>query len=95
MSEPILGEPLRNEVKELIREVIREELTGVVKGSGHPFGGDDDDGLVKVDMAAEFLSVSKAWLYKNSHRLPFAKKIGGALRFDRRGMRRWLESQRR
>jgi len=95
MSEPILGEPLRNEVKELIREVIREELTGVVNGSGHPFRGDDDDGLVKVDVAAEFLSVSKAWLYKNSHRLPFAQKVGGARRFDRRGMRRWLESQRR
>ena len=95
MSEPILGEPLRNEVKELIREVIREELTRVVNGSGHSFRGDDDDGLAKVDVAAEFLSVSKAWLYKNSHSLPFAKKVGGARRFDRHGMRRWLESQRR
>jgi hypothetical protein len=95
MSEPVLGEPLRNELKELIREVIREELTGVANGSGHPIGGDNDDGLVNVDVAAEFLSISKAWLYKNSHHLPFAKKVGGALRFDRRGMRRWLESQRR
>jgi predicted DNA-binding transcriptional regulator AlpA len=95
MSEPILGKSLRNELKELIRQVIREELTGVANGSGHPTGRDDDDGLVNVDMAAEFLSVSKAWLYKNSHRLPFAKKIGGVLRFDRRGIRRWVESQRR
>jgi hypothetical protein len=55
----------------------------------------DDDGLVDVHKAAEYLSVSKAWLYKNSARLPFALKVGGALRFDRRGMRRWLESQRR
>jgi predicted DNA-binding transcriptional regulator AlpA len=95
MSEPVLGESLRSELKDLIREAIREELAGVANGSGHPIGADDDDGLVNVDMAAEFLSVSKAWLYKNSTRLPFARKIGGALRFDRRGMRRWLESQRR
>jgi predicted DNA-binding transcriptional regulator AlpA len=95
MSEPILGEPLRNELKELIREVIREELAGVANGIAYPIGRNDDDGLVNVHQAAEFLSVSKAWLYKNSNRLPFARKIGGALRFDRRGMRRWLESQRR
>jgi predicted DNA-binding transcriptional regulator AlpA len=95
MNESILGEALRNELKELIRDVVREELTGVANGGGHPSGRDDDDRLINVDMAAEFLSVSKAWLYKNSHRLPFARKVGGALRFDRRGMRRWLESQRR
>jgi hypothetical protein len=95
MSDPILGEPLRNELKELIREAIREELAGAANGGGHPTGRDDDNGLVNTDKAAEFLSVSKAWLYKNSNRLPFARKIGGALRFDRRGMRRWLETQRR
>jgi len=93
MSERILGEPLRNELKELIREVIREELAGAANGSGYPTGLDDEDGLLNVDKAAEYLSVSKAWLYKNSDRLPFAKKIGGARRFDQRGMRRWLESQ--
>gem|GEM_PF-2589105 len=93
MSERILGEPLRNELKELIREVIRDELAGDANWSGHLTGRDDGDGLVSADKAAEFLSVSKAWLYKNSNRLPFARKIGGALRFDRRGMRRWLESQ--
>jgi hypothetical protein len=95
MSEPILGEPLRNELKELIREVIREELTGVANGSRHPTRRDEDDGLVNAGKAAEYLSVSKAWLYKNSHRLPFAKKVGGARRFAIREMRRWLESQRR
>jgi predicted DNA-binding transcriptional regulator AlpA len=97
MSEPskILGEAVRNELKELVREVIREELAGAANGSWHPTGQDDDDGLVNADKAAAYLSVSKAWLYKNSDRLPFARKIGGALRFDRRGMRRWLESQRR
>jgi hypothetical protein len=80
---------------EQIRQIVREEIAAAMNDRGHPTGRDDDDGLVNVDMAAEYLSVSKAWLYKNSDRLPFAKKVGGALRFDKRGMRRWLESQRR
>jgi Helix-turn-helix domain len=91
----LLGDALRAEVKELLRMVIREELAGVANGSGHPTGCDVNGGLVNADKAAEYLSVSKSWLYKNSDRLPFAKKVGGALRFDRRGMHRWLESQRR
>jgi len=80
---------------EQIRLVVREEIAGAMNASGHPIGDDNEDGLVNADRAAVYLSVSKAWLYKNSHRLPFAKKVGGSLRFDRRGMRRWLESQRR
>jgi Helix-turn-helix domain len=78
-----------------ICQIVREEITAAMNESGHPTRRDDDDGLVNVDKAAEYLSVSKAWLYKNSDRLPFAKKVGGARRFDRRGMRRWLENQRR
>jgi Helix-turn-helix domain len=91
----ILGDAFRAELKELLREVLREELAGAANGSGHPTGRDDDDGLLNVDMAAEYLSVSKAWLYKNSDRLPFALKVGGSRRFSKRGMCRWLESQRR
>ena len=97
MSDPakqLFSDFFRQELKELLREVIREEAAAM-NSNGYPTGRDNDDGLVNVDMAAEFLSVSKAWLYKNSHRLPFAQKVGGARRFDRRGMRRWLESQRR
>ena len=99
MSEPgkanILGDALRAELKELLREVIREELSGAAKRNGHPTGDDDDDGTVNVNKAAEYLSMSKSWLYKNSDRLPFALKVGGSRRFSKRGMRRWLESQRR
>jgi Helix-turn-helix domain len=98
MSEPvkttILGDPLRAELKELLREVIREELAGAANGSGRLTRHDEDDGLVNSEKAAEYLAVSKGWLYKNSHRLPFAKKVGGARRFAIREMRRWLESQR-
>jgi excisionase family DNA binding protein len=54
-----------------------------------------EDRLLNARDAAEFLGVSRAWLYKNSGKLPFARKVGGALRFDRRQMKRWLESRRK
>jgi len=92
MGESILGEVLRAELKKLIREAIREELACATYEGGHPTGL---DGLVNSDKAAEYLALSRSWLYKNCDRLPFAKKVGGALRFDKRGMRLWLESRRR
>jgi len=85
----ILGEALRNELKEVLREVIREEL-GNANGNG---GEKDADGLMDVTQASEYLSVTPSWLYKNASSLPFSKKIGGARRFDKCGMRRWVESR--
>ncbi len=93
MSEPklsLLGEAFRLELKEVVREVIREELA-----NSNSTRCAEDDGLVNVDETAEYLSVSTAWLYKNAKRLPFARKVGGALRFHKDEMRRWLEARRR
>jgi predicted DNA-binding transcriptional regulator AlpA len=99
MSEPgkttILGDALRAELKELLREVIREELARSTNGSGQLTRHDEDDGVVNSEKAARYLGVSRSWLYKNSYRLPFAVKVGGSRRFCKRGMRRWLENQRR
>jgi len=86
----ILGDALREELFQLVKEALREEL-GTVTSWGDP----DHEGLIDVKEAAEYLSVTPSWLYKKASSLPFSKKIGGARRFDRRGMRRWLESQRR
>ena len=85
-----LSEDFRAELKALIKEALREELR-TVTSRGDP----DNEGLVDVKEAAAYLSVTPSWLYKKASSLPFSKKIGGARRFDRRGMRRWLESQRR
>ena len=85
----VFGESLRCELKEIVKEALREEMMTIGK-SGH---SETQDGLINVEEAAEYLSVSKAWLYKNASRLPFAKKIGGSRRFDIREMRRWLETR--
>jgi Helix-turn-helix domain len=92
-----VGEPSRNlfdelleQVRQVVREAVREELGTATNRSEL-----DADGLMDVTQAADCLRVTPSWVYKNASRLPFAKKVGGALRFDGRGMRRWLENQRR
>src|SRR5262245_32094447 len=51
-----------------------------------------DDRLLTVDKAAEILNVKPKWLYSRSKSLPFARKLGGNLRFSEAGLRRWMET---
>jgi len=48
------------------------------------------DRLLSVDEASVRLGMSKRWLYRNQSKLPFARKVGGAVRFEARGLDRWL-----
>ena len=51
------------------------------------------DRLLTVAQAAEVLSVKAGWLYRRSGKLPFARKLGGNLRFSERGLRTWAANQ--
>jgi predicted DNA-binding transcriptional regulator AlpA len=91
MSEPgknsILGEGLRTELKELVREVVREELA-----DGNRQGGEDH--LVDAEEAAKLLSVSPDWFYKNWRKLPFAVKLHHKmLRFSSVGIQRYIAAK--
>jgi len=80
---------LLDQIRLIVREVIHEELTA----NSDAIQCDGDAGLVNAEKAAQYLCVSRAWLYKNANRLPFAKKVGGARRFDMQEMRRWLKGR--
>lgn len=80
-SQKILGEHLRTELKDLIREVLREELQN---------GTPKDDHLVDRKEAAKLLDVSEPWLYANWKRLPFARKVGNALKFSYAGIQKYI-----
>lgn len=77
----ILGEGLRSELKELLREVLREELAN---------GSPKDDRLVDAPEAARLLNMSEPWLYANWKRLPFSRKIGKALKFSYLGIQKYI-----
>ena len=90
MDEPskILNEPLRSELKELIREVLHEE--GLISASGlQTITGSDN--LLTTEQAAQLIGVKRRWLYRHSAKLPFTRRIGRKnLRFSEAGLRRWI-----
>jgi len=53
------------------------------------------DGLVSVAEAARRTGMSRRWLYLHTRRgdLPFARRIGRAVRFSPTGIDRWLAAR--
>jgi len=86
MSEPQKNpfEPFFDEFRKIIREEIATALAnGVPKG----------DHLVDRKEAAKLLDVSEPWLYANWKRLPFARKVGNALKFSYAGIQKYIAKQ--
>jgi predicted DNA-binding transcriptional regulator AlpA len=71
-----------------LRELIRDEI----KAARAP--EQDADRLLSAEEAAEMLSMSTDWLYRNARKLPFTRKVGPKmLRCSQRGIIKWLESR--
>jgi predicted DNA-binding transcriptional regulator AlpA len=49
------------------------------------------DRLLKIDEAAQKLRTSRDWLYRNSPRLPFTRRIGRSIRFSERGLELFIQ----
>ena len=79
----LLAEALLNAIRLAVREEIREAL---IQG-GFSF----DDRLLDTEEASKVLQVSPDWLYRNSRKLAFTRRVGPkALRFSYRGMQQWI-----
>jgi excisionase family DNA binding protein len=64
----------------------------------HAADADNDEGLINVREAAQFLKVTPSWVYEHcrpgvEERLPFVK-IGKYLRFERRELRAYVDRRR-
>ena len=82
----ILGDALRAEIKEIVREVIREELANSSNGKGG-----EKDMLLSLKQAATLMGVNPRWLYRHAAKLPFTRRISRKnLRFSEVGLRRWI-----
>jgi predicted DNA-binding transcriptional regulator AlpA len=68
-------------------------------GNGTISGGTNDSGpkgLLDVRQAAERLGMSPDWLYRHAKRLPFTCRVGRrAVKFDSRGLDRWIAARSR
>ena len=68
-----------------MRRIVREEVTQLAREASQ------QDRLLDAEEAARILSVSVEWLYRNSKRLPFTRKLGHKmLRFSSVGIQKYL-----
>ena len=68
----LFSEALRSELKEIIREVFREEM----KNRGINAA---EERLLDTKQVAKILGVSESYLEHNAHRLPFTRRLGPKL----------------
>ena len=73
-----------------LKGLIQEAVQAAISQNGHHNG---DRLLDKVE-AAKVLGVSKDWLYRHAHQLPFSRKLGPKmLRFSYQGITKWIASR--
>src|SRR5215831_14990146 len=71
-----------------LRELIRDEIQAA-STTQH-----ETDRLLTAEEAAEMLSMSTDWLYRNAKKLPFTRKLGPKmLRFSYQGIIKWLPTR--
>jgi predicted DNA-binding transcriptional regulator AlpA len=73
--------------------VSRLFASSAVTANGQPGPSARDQSLTPKE-AATRMGVTIPWLYRNHHRLPFAKKLSRkCLRFSQRGLETWLATK--
>ena len=71
-----------------LRELIRDEIQAA-STTQH-----ETDRLLTAEEAAEMLSMSTDWLYRNGKKLPFTRKLGPKmLRFSYQGILKYLATR--
>jgi predicted DNA-binding transcriptional regulator AlpA len=86
VNEHVLPEAVRTELKELIREVLREEFKAPQRI--------ENDRLVTPEQAAEILGQNVQWVYRHASQWSFTRRLSRkSLRFSEAGLRRWLATK--
>ena len=90
MTEPAKNKPLL--VVQLTEDQLFTIMQDAVKSALR--SAPRDDKLLTVEEVCQILHVNPEWLYHNAKKLPFARKIGGMLRFSSNGLQRFIETAR-
>jgi predicted DNA-binding transcriptional regulator AlpA len=80
--------------KALLVHLTADELSAIVQDAVKAAmrSAPKEDRLLTVEQVCQILNVSEEWLYHNSRKLPFVRKVGGMLRFSANGIQRYIES---
>jgi len=88
MSETAI--PQDNSLDGRVRTIAREEIQAAMGQNGHQ----DGDRLLGAKEASALLAMSKDWLYRNAHKLPFVRKMGRrVVRFSYQGIQKYLATR--
>ncbi len=97
----IVANTERGELPGLVEELARGLVTALIRSAApavataDPAPSEVSNELLTVDEAAARIGMKKTWLYRHGGKLPFARKLGHrSLRFDARGLERWLKERR-
>ena len=72
-----------------MREAVRKEIQSLIRRDDH-----ERDPLLTAHEAAQMLSVSPDWLYRNARKLPFSRKLGPKiLRLSQQGIEKWIATR--
>lgn len=85
-----LPEMQRENLPELLGELEVIRATALLRMSAPADNSERHDELLMVEAAAERLGVSPDYLYRNSRRLPFTRRMGRNLRFPSLGIDRYI-----
>lgn len=92
-----------HEILELVRSAARAdlpELIGVLnRASAEALARlvapaptpPSENRLMSIEDASALLGRSTDWLYRNSHKLPFARKVGRMWRYSAKGIQQYIE----
>ena len=99
LENPLVLEQTRSEeIADLRGELARIDsllLARLVSpnGNGQAEHPAQPDRRLSVEQAAEKLGMSKDWLYRHAHGLPFTIRIGRGLGFSEAGIERYLRQR--
>ncbi|HWR14960.1 MAG TPA: hypothetical protein VN577_09030 [Terriglobales bacterium] len=83
-----------DQVPELLGELEVIRATATMKLTVPAIAPHHDE-LLSVEAAAERLSMSTDYLYRNSHKLPFTRRMGRKLLFSSLGINQYINRNRR
>jgi predicted DNA-binding transcriptional regulator AlpA len=71
-----------------LEELLTKAIQGVINAQQVA------DRFLDAKQAAEMLSMSEDWLYRNAKKLPFTRKLGPkVLRFSYQGLVKWMATR--
>src|SRR5687767_8508122 len=90
-----MNEPLKKLDSKLLVQISTDELEAIVQRAVQAAlkVAPRDDTLLTVQQVCDVLNTTEQWVYHNAKKLPFARKIGGMLRFSSNGLQRYIESK--